>query len=82
MIVLLSRTVENVILVTGIINLVFVLLLFLTCRFISRSALTKSWINQKWFKLLYGYHSYFWWVLIPSVLIHFVIVILQVLPGG
>jgi hypothetical protein len=34
MIVLLSRTVENVILVTGIINLVFVLLLFLTCRFI------------------------------------------------
>jgi hypothetical protein len=80
--VFLSRTIENIILVTGIINLVFVLLLFLTCRFIPRSALTKSWINQKWFKLLYRYHSYFWWVLIPSVLIHFVIVILHILAGG
>ena len=78
----LSQPVENIILVTGIINLVFVLLLFFTCRFIPRSKLTKSWINQKWFKLLYRYHSYFWWVLIPSVLIHFVVVILHIVAGG
>ena len=78
----LSQPVENIILVTGIINLVFVLLLFFTCRFIPRAKLTKSWINQKWFKGLYRYHAYFWWVLVPSVLIHFVVVILHILAGG
>ena len=78
----LSQPVENIILVTGIINLVFVLLLFFTCRFIPRAKMTKSWINQKWFKRLYRYHTYFWWVLIPSVLIHFAVVILHILAGG
>jgi hypothetical protein len=79
---LLSPAIENVILVTGIINLALILILFFTCRFIPSVRLTKSLTNHKWFRLLYKYHSYLWWVLIPSVLIHAVTVILHILAGG
>jgi cytochrome b561 len=79
---LLSPTIENVILVTALINIVLVLLLFFTCRFIPSVKMTKSLVGKKWFKLLYKYHSYVWWILVPSVLIHAVIALLHKFAGG
>ena len=55
---LLSPLVDNIILVTALINIVLVLLLFFTCRFIPSFKMTRPLINQKWFKTLYKYHSY------------------------
>ena len=51
---LLSSIIENVILVTALINIVLILLLFFTCRFIPRVKMTKSMVEKKWFKLLYN----------------------------
>jgi cytochrome b561 len=79
---LLSSIIENVILVTALINIVLILLLFFTCRFIPRVKMTKSMVEKKWFKLLYKYHSYLWWILVPSVLIHAVIALLHIFAGG
>ena len=80
--ILLSRPIENVILITGIINLIGILAVFFTCRFVPVWNFTKRLESQKWYKSIYKYHSYIWWVLIPSVLIHFIIVILHILAGG
>ena len=79
---LLSPLIENIILVTALINIVTVLLLFFTCRFIPTFNLTKPLVNKKWFKTIYKYHTYIWWLLGPSVLIHAVIALLHKLSGG
>jgi cytochrome b561 len=79
---LLSPIIENVILVTALINIVLILLLFFTCRFIPSVKMTKSLVEKKWFKRLYKYHSYIWWILAPSVLIHAVIALLHKFAGG
>jgi cytochrome b561 len=56
--------------------------LFFTCRFIPTFNLTKPLVNNKWFKTLHKYHTYIWWLLGPSVLIHAVIALLHKLAGG
>jgi cytochrome b561 len=56
--------------------------LFFTCRFIPTFNLTKPLVNKKWFKTIYKYHTYIWWLLGPSVLIHAVIALLHKLSGG
>ena len=80
--ILLSPLVENLILVTAIINLITVLLVFFTCRFIPGLNLTGPLMRLKWYKPLYKYHVYIWWLLVPSVVIHAVIAILHRLSGG
>ena len=79
---LLSPSVDNFILVTALINIVTVLFLFFTCRFIPSFKITRPLVNKKWFKLLYKYHSYVWWLAVPSVLIHGVVALLHKLSGG
>jgi hypothetical protein len=73
---------ENIILTTAIINIVTVLILFFTCRFIPTLNLTKPLVNKKWFKTIYKYHSAIWWLLAPSVLIHAVLALLHIISGG
>jgi hypothetical protein len=72
-----SEVVHNIVLVTAIINLVLVIALFFTCRLFPSSLLKWTW-----YKFLYRYHSYIWWVLMPSVIIHAVLAILHTLSGG
>jgi hypothetical protein len=72
-----SEAVHNVVLATAIINLVAVAVLFFTCRLFPRSL-----VKQDWYQFLYRYHSYIWWVLGPSVLIHAILATLHTLAGG
>ena len=39
-------------------------------------------MNQKWYKIIYKYHTHIWWLLAPSVIIHALIAILHRLAGG
>jgi uncharacterized membrane protein YagU involved in acid resistance len=80
--ILLSPLIENIILITALVNLVAVLTVFFTCRFIPSLHLTRPLINKKWYKLLYKYHSHVWWLLVPSVVIHAIIAIMHKLAGG
>ena len=77
-----SPTVDNIILITAIVNIVAVLIVFFTCRFVPALRLTKPLTKKKWFIQLYRYHSYVWWLLAPSVLIHAILAILHKLAGG
>jgi len=79
---LLSPTVEDIILVTAVINAVGVLLIFFSCRFIPVLNFAKPITQKIWFKSLYKYHSYVWWLLIPSFLIHLVIALAHRFSGG
>ena len=55
--ILLSRPIENIILITGIINLIGILAVFFTCRFVPVWNFTKGLESQKWYKSIYKYHS-------------------------
>jgi hypothetical protein len=79
---LLSPLAENIILTTAIINIAGVLFIFLTCRFIPALKFAKPITKKSWFKSLYKTHSYVWWLLMPSILVHFVIAISHRLAGG
>jgi cytochrome b561 len=79
---LLSPAAENIIFITALINIVLVLVLFFTCRFVPSFKMTRPLINKKWFKTLYKFHSNIWWLLAPSVVIHAVIALLHKLSGG
>ena len=79
---LVSPTVDDIILITGIINLVAFLILLFSCRFIPGTSLTKSLTKKSWYNSVYKYHSYVWWVFVPSVVLHAIIAILQRLAGG
>ncbi len=77
-----SPIADTVMLVTGIINGVTVLLLFFTCRFVPRFKLTGSLIHKSWYRPLYKYHTYIWWVLLPSVIVHVIFTVSHILSGG
>jgi hypothetical protein len=65
----------QIILITGFINVVAVLFLFLTCRIIPSFNQTRSLMQKNWYKSIYKYHPYIWWVLIFSVIIHVAMVV-------
>jgi hypothetical protein len=77
-----SPVIGQVILVTAIINIVAVLFLLFTCRFIPGLKLTQSLTHRSGFKSLYKYHSYIWWVAIPSIITHAVLSLLHRLAEG
>lgn len=59
--------------ITGLINLVLLTLIFLSCRLTLRSRLLNRMARTKWFKAFYAAHTYFWWVLYASLLVHIVL---------
>ena len=77
-----APVIDQVILVTAIINIVAVLLLLFTCRFIPGLKLTQGLTQRACFKSLYKYHSYIWWVAIPSIIAHAILAVLHHLAGG
>jgi hypothetical protein len=77
-----SPAIDNVIFTTSIINVVGFLLLLFTCRFVPGSKLTRPLMRSEWFKRLYRYHSYIWWVFVPSVTVHAIFGILHRIAGG
>jgi hypothetical protein len=56
--------------ITGILNIIFIILIALTCRCIGMNKMTRGLINKKWFLKLYDYHCYYWYLFFISVIIH------------
>ncbi len=54
----------------GIINLVSILLILLSCRCIPGWKLTSKLMKYGVYKRFFRYHCYIWWVFWPSVVIH------------
>ena len=77
-----SPVIENIVLTTAIINLVGVLFIFFTCRFIPVLRVTKPLMQKSWYNFLYKYHTYVWWLFLPSLAVHVIFAIIHKLAGG
>ncbi len=77
-----SEFAEWLILITGIINLITALFLFFTCRLVPQLNLTSRWMKISWYVSLYKYHSYAWWLFVPSLIVHVVFAISHLLSEG
>jgi hypothetical protein len=78
----LSPFVDAVVLATAIINILGLLSIFFTCRFVPGSHFTAPLMRFNWFKPVYKYHSYIWWVFMPSAFLHALLAIIHRLVGG
>ncbi|MAF13446.1 MAG: hypothetical protein CMI53_00935 [Parcubacteria group bacterium] len=54
----------------GIANVIFILLVFFSCRCLAGQKITTWLFRYSWFKKVYKYHCYYWWAFFVSVLIH------------
>jgi hypothetical protein len=70
-----SPAVARIIFITAVVNLGLVLTIMLSCRWVPVARLTKSWMNRPAFKRLYKYHTYLWWWLLASIIVHAVFAI-------
>ena len=80
--ILLSQTGENIIFVTAVLNIVAVLLLVFTCRFVTNWRFARPMTQKGWYKSLSRYHSYIWWLLLPAFAVHAVIAMIHKVAGG
>jgi hypothetical protein len=60
----------RVVFITGIINIVAILLIFFSCRCMNTWKMTSGLAKYPWFKHYFKWHCYIWYVFIPSVAIH------------
>lgn len=56
--------------ILGITNIIGISLVFLSCRCLMGKNLSKFLFKYDWYKKFYGYHCYYWWFFIISVLLH------------
>ena len=63
-------TTIQVLLIAGYFNILFLLLVLLTCRCIGFWRLTKGLMRYGWFQKVYRYHCWYWYGFIISVLVH------------
>lgn len=60
----------EVLIFAGYTNLLFLILVLLTCRCIGIWRLTRRLMKYRGFRKLYGFHCWFWYGFIISVLVH------------
>ncbi len=63
-------TTAKIIFSLGIVNLVTVILLLASCRWLPMARLGKNVMKNRYYKSFYKYHSYLWYVLGVSIVIH------------
>ena len=56
--------------VFGITNILFLVLVLLSCRCMGVPQITEKLFQSEKFKRFYKYHCYFWWGFILSVVLH------------
>ncbi len=61
---------QKIVFALGIVNATTAFALFVTCRCIPTMRMGKGLMKQGWFKRIYRYHCYLWWVFWPSVAVH------------
>jgi hypothetical protein len=64
---------KTIIFVAGILNLVFLLMVYFSCRCIMPIKMFNKLSKKDWFKKFYRYHCYYWWAFFISVIVHTVL---------
>jgi hypothetical protein len=70
-----------IVFVTAIINIIAVLLVLFTCRFAMSLKMSDRYSHRGWYKALYKFHSYIWWIIIPSLFIHASLALYSAISG-
>ncbi len=60
----------KVVFAAGITNIVFLLLVLLSCRCMGITPIINRFMGNKNFQRFYSKHCYYWWLFIASVLVH------------
>ncbi len=60
----------RVVFVTAMINLASVSLILFSCRCLNMWKITSGLNKQAWFKRVFRWHCYIWYILVPSIVIH------------
>lgn len=60
----------QIIFLAGIANVLFLILIFFSCRCLAGPKITTWLFKYDWFKKVYKYHCYYWWGFLVSILIH------------
>ena len=63
----------NVLKWLGVTNLVFLLLVFFSCRCVMGRAMFEWLWKNSWYQKFFSYHCYLWWGFFISVLAHTII---------
>lgn len=61
--------------VLGALNIIFIILVILTCRCMMPKAI-RGLFKYKWYGKIYRFHGYFWWFFIISVILHSVLALM------
>jgi len=65
----------RIIFIAALINIITILLIYLSCRCLPTSRIGKNWMKNATYKNFYKYHCYLWWIFVISVIIHIVFAI-------
>lgn len=60
----------QVIFITGIINILSIFAIVMSCRCLTGSRIYSALIRYKWYGNFYKNHCYWWWLFFMSVVIH------------
>ena len=60
----------QIIMISGILNIVFLVLVLVSCRCIGFWRISKGLMKYKWFQKIFKYHCWYWYGFIISVLVH------------
>jgi len=54
----------------GITNIIFLLLVYFSCRCMGGAKVTQKLFSKVWYQKFYSKHCYFWWGFFLSVILH------------
>ncbi|MBT4936146.1 hypothetical protein HOL21_00715 [Candidatus Woesearchaeota archaeon] len=60
----------TILFIAGITNILFLLLVFFSCRCMGGSKITQRLFSKEWYTRFYAKHCYFWYGFFISVLTH------------
>ncbi len=76
MVILDPATGAKLVFVFGIINILGLVLVFLSCRCLVGLDFVKKMWKYSWYQKFYNKHCYYWWFFAISVLIHVILAFL------
>jgi hypothetical protein len=65
----------RIVFITAMVNIVFLLLILFTCRCMNMWKITSPLNKFSWFKQVFKWHCYLWYIFLPSLIIHIVFAI-------
>lgn len=60
--------------ILGIINVISIILIFISCRCLAGANLVHRMMNYAWYRKFHLWHCHYWWIFFVSVILHTLLV--------